>query len=184
MLLYLVRLRLFVGLELPASCREALAALDPGLPGLRWLSAENLHLTLSFLGEIAPERIDALNSALQHVHVPPFFLPLESMGCFESRGRPTTIWVGVGRGHPHLFALHKKVQDALLSGGFEPDLKPFQPHVTVGRAQEVSFQALRPLLRKHAQSQHSLFHVNRFVLFSSSPSLAGPSYKVEAIYDF
>lgn len=176
-------LRLFIGLELPQSCKKVLGALDPRLPGLRWISKEQLHLTMSFLGNVGPLGMEALLEALSHVKVPPFFLPLEGTGIFNAHGRPSTVWVGVGRGHPHLFALHKRIQDAVISAGIEPDLKAFLPHVTIGRARDLSKEALQPFLRKHAKTEHGLFQVSRFILFSSRPGLAMASHSLEAAYE-
>jgi hypothetical protein len=57
--------RLLVGLELPSSCKTALLALDPHLSGLRWLPEEQLHLTLSFLGDVEAPAEDRLREALR-----------------------------------------------------------------------------------------------------------------------
>ena len=171
--------RLFIGLELPLACQTTLVALDPHLRGLRWLPAEQLHLTLSFLGEVTGSRIDTLREALDAVHVPPFFLPLHGIGAFNKRGQPSVVWVGVGQGHPYLFALHRRVQDAVLHAGMEPDLKPFHPHVTVGRSKGISQAALQPFLRRHAAVKFDVFKVTGFVLCSSILSPAGAAYRVE-----
>ena len=56
--------RLFVGLELPEVCKETLVVLDPHLPGLRWLPATQLHLTMSFLGAVDCKKVPALHEAL------------------------------------------------------------------------------------------------------------------------
>jgi 2'-5' RNA ligase len=156
-----------------------LAGLDPDLRGLRWLPAEQLHLTMSFLGEVAEEPAAELRGQLAAVRVAPFFLPLQGVGSFQSRGKPSVVWVGVGRGHPHLFALHKKVQDAVLRAGLEPDLRPFHPHITVGRARDLSRQALQPFLKKHYEEEFGMFKVAAFTLFSSVPSAEGSTYQVE-----
>ena len=168
--------RLFIGLELPASCKTTLAELNPNLPGLRWIGPEQQHLTLSFLGAVGSEREDALHENLSCVRVPPFFLPLQGVGFFKSRGRPSVVWVGVGNGHPHLFALHRHVQDAVIRAKLEPDLKPFHPHVTVGRARDISTQALQPFIRKHADREFGLFEVKEFVLFASLLAPEGATY--------
>ena len=76
----------------------ALLALDPHLTGLRWLPEEQLHLTLSFLGNVEPSTEDRLRQALQEVRVPPFFLPLCGIGVFDSHGSPSVVWTGVGQG--------------------------------------------------------------------------------------
>ena len=176
--------RLFVGLELPSSCKTALLALDPHLSGLRWLPEEQLHLTLSFLGDVEAPAEDRLREALREVRVPPFFLPLRGVGVFNSRGRPSVTWAGVGKGHPHLFALHRRIQDAVLYAGLEADLKPFCPHVTLGRAKGISQQALQPFLRSHAETEFGLAKVNSFQLYSSVLAAEGAIYHVEMRQEF
>jgi 2'-5' RNA ligase len=168
--------RLFVGLTLPSEVQAALGAMDPHLRGLRWLPAAQLHLTLSFLGDVETASLDTLKDKLGAVHVPPFFLPLQGIGAFNSRGRPSVVWVGVGKGHPHLFALHKHVQDAVLQAGLEADLRPFHPHVTVGRVLDLSKQALQPFLKQHAEDDFGMFHVDSFTLFSSRLRPDGATY--------
>lgn len=74
--------RLFIGLELPTSCRETLAGLDPGLKGVQWLPPEQIHLTLSFLGDVEPGDEERLRQALQEVQVPKFLLPVRGVGTF------------------------------------------------------------------------------------------------------
>jgi 2'-5' RNA ligase len=171
--------RLFVGIELPPDLQEALRELDPHLPGLRWLDPAQMHLTLSFLGDVEQARQEALARRVEEVRVPAFFLPLQGIGSFNTRGRPSVVWIGVGRGHPHLFALHKHVQDAVLQAGVEPDLKPFHPHVTVGRAKGISREALQPFLRAHRESEFGLFKVTAFTLFSSVLAPDGATHTVE-----
>jgi 2'-5' RNA ligase len=176
--------RLFVGLELPSSCKTALVALDPHLTGLRWLPEEQLHLTLSFLGDVEAAAEDRLREALLEVRVPPFFLPLRRVGVFDSRSRPSVVWAGVGKGHPHLFALHRRIQDAVLYAGLEADLKPFHPHVSIGRAKGISRQALQPFLRSHAETEFGLVKVNGFALYSSVLDAGGATYHVEMRQEF
>jgi RNA 2',3'-cyclic 3'-phosphodiesterase len=171
--------RLFVGIELPTECKTALRALDRRLPGLRWLPGSQLHLTLSFLGEIESAKQELLAECLREVRVPPFFLPLQGVGSFNVRGRPSVVWVGIGKGHPHLFALHKHIQDAVLRAGLEPDLKPFHPHVTVARTRGISRQALQPFLREHREAELGLFKVTEFTLFSSVLSSEGAAHTIE-----
>lgn len=176
--------RLFVGLELPASCKSTLLSLDPRLPGLRWLPEEQFHLTLSFLGDVDALAEDQLRDALREVRVPPFFLPLYGVGVFNIRGQPSVVWVGVGKGHPHLFTLHRRIQDAVLRAGLEPDLKPFHPHITIGRSKGISSQALQPFIRRNAEAEFGLFEVTGFALYSSVLSPAGAIHHLEMQQDF
>jgi 2'-5' RNA ligase len=175
--------RLFIGLELPASCQKVLVQLDPAIKGVRWLRAAQMHLTMSFLGDVDSAHEERLHRELATVRVPPFFLPVVGLGLFGG-ARPTVLWAGVGKGHPHLFALHKHIQDAVLRTGLEPDLRPFHPHITVARMQGVSRTALRPFLRKHAETEFALWKVAGFALFSSVLSREGATHSVELRQEF
>ena len=176
--------RLFVGIGLPAGCKTALLSLDPDLARLRWLTAEQLHLTLSFIGDVEATAEDRLHEALGEVRVAPFFLPLYGVGVFNVRGRPSVVWAGVGKGHPHLFALHRRIQDAVLHAGLEPDLKPFHPHITIARAKGISRQALQPFLRRHAEVDFGMFEVTGFELYSSVLTAEGAIHQVEMRQEF
>ena len=161
-----------------------LLSLDPHLPGLRWLTEEQVHLTLSFLGDVEAPSEDRLQETLREVRVPPFFLPVHGLGVFNVRGRPSVVWAGVGKGHPHLFALHQRIQDAVLYAGLEPDLKPFHPHITIGRAKGVSRQALQPFIRSHAEANFGMFKVTGFELYSSVLAAGGAIHHVEMRQEF
>lgn len=170
--------RLFIALEAPASCRERLAELDPGVKGVRWLPAGQMHLTLSFLGNVDAADETRLREALADVKVGAFFLPVQGVGVFGG-AHPAVVWAGVGHGHPHLFALHKRIQDAVLRAGLEPDLKPFHPHITIARAKGVSREALTPFLRRHADAELGLWKVDGFALFSSHLLPGGAAHLIE-----
>jgi 2'-5' RNA ligase len=71
------------------------------------------------------------------------------------------------------------VQDAVLRAGLEPDLKPFHPHVTVGRAKGLPREALQPFLRKQRNSEFGLFKVTAFTLFSSVLASEGATHSIE-----
>jgi 2'-5' RNA ligase len=176
--------RLFVGVELPSSCKTTLHSLDPHLSGLRWLPQEQFHLTLSFLGSVDAPAEDQLHETLHAVRVPPFLLPVYGVGVFDVRGQPSVVWAGVGKAHPHLFLLHRRIQDAVLQAGLEPDLKPFHPHITIGRAKGISRQALQPFIRRNAEADLGLFEVTGFALYSSVLSPVGAIHCLEMRQDF
>ena len=105
-------------------------------------------------------------------------MPIRGVGIFGG-ARPTVIWAGVGKGHPHLFALHKHLQDAMLRAGLEPQLRSFHPHITLARPRGVSASVLRPFLRRHAESDFGMWEVKDFGLFSSRLAAEGSTYTVE-----
>jgi RNA 2',3'-cyclic 3'-phosphodiesterase len=173
--------RLFVCLELPKPVRQHLAELDPGLRGVRWLDPQQMHLTLAFLGNVAAEVQQTLAEKLRTISWKSFFLPLIGLGTFPSKGWPKIIWIGVGTGHPHLFQLQKRVQEAILAVGLEPDLRSFHPHVTLARCRDVSPQTIRPFLKSHADFDAGLIHVESFYLNSSQLTPTGSLYTAEMI---
>jgi 2'-5' RNA ligase len=175
--------RLFIALELPESCRETLVALNPHVKGLRWLPPEQLHVTMSFIGHVNSIQEEPLREALADVRVPQFFLPIQGVGTFGG-ARPTLVWAGLGKAHPHLFALHKHLQDAVLHAGLEPDLKPFHPHITLGRANGVSGATLLPFLRRNAEAEFGLWKVTGFAMFSSVLSSEGAIHTLEMRREF
>ena len=173
--------RLFVSIELPASVTESLANLDPNLRGVRWLEPRQMHLTLAFLGNVSAEIQETFSEKLQTISWKPFFIPLIGLGTFPTKGWPKIVWIGVGTGHPHLFQLHKRVQEALLASGLEPDLRSFHPHVTLARCRDVSPQTIRPFLKSHAGFDAGMIHVESFQLNSSELTPPGSVYTAEVV---
>ena len=173
--------RLFVSLELPDSIAQVLAELDPHVRGVRWLEPRQMHLTLAFLGNVMAETQEMLSEKLRSISWKPFFLPLVGVGTFPGKGWPKIVWIGVGTGHPHLFQLHKRVQEALLAVGLEPDLRSFHPHVTLARCRDVAPQTIRPFLKSHADFDAGMIHVESFCLNSSELAPAGSVYTKELV---
>ncbi len=171
--------RLFVSLALSPAIAPVLVRLNPGLRGVRWIAGEQMHLTLAFLGHVAPQAEEKLRDHLRAIRFGAFFLPLRGISTFPARGRPRIIWLGVGTGHPHLFQLHKRVTDAALAAGLEPDLRPWHPHITLARCENVSAESIRPFLRAHAEDDFGLVQINFFSLQSSRPSPEGSIYASE-----
>jgi 2'-5' RNA ligase len=85
----------------------------------------------------------------------------------------------VGKGHPQLFHVYKRVQEAALGAGLEPDLRTWHPHITFARCRDVPAQALRPFLTEHADFDAGLARVETFSLYSSVPGPSGSAYARE-----
>jgi 2'-5' RNA ligase len=171
--------RLFVAIDLPESVRKTLVDLDPQIHGVRWVAAEQMHLTLGFFGDVAEEIELKLRERLSTIEFGAFFLPIVGIGTFPAKGPPKIIWIGVGHGHPHLFQIHKRVQEAALGAGLEPELRPFHPHITVARCRDVSPGAVRKFLKTNIDLDLGLSRVDAVHLYSSKLTLAGPIHTRE-----
>ncbi len=171
--------RLFVAIELPESTRRFLVDLDPKIHGARWLDAGQMHLTLGFFGDV-PEDVDLMfREKLSVIEFGAFFLPIVGVGAFPAKGWPKILWIGVGTGHPHLFQLHKRVSDAAIAAGLEPDLRPWHPHITLARCRNVSSQLLGGFLKSNVDLDAGMIRVESFHLYSSKLTPAGPIHTRE-----
>jgi 2'-5' RNA ligase len=171
--------RLFVAIDIPDSTRQMLAALDPHLRGVHWSDPAQMHLTLGFLGDVAEKAGLPLRENICGIKFRAFFLPIVGIGTFSAKGAPKVIWIGVGKAHPHLFQIHKRVQEAALAAGLEPDLRPWHPHVTIARCRNVSAQSLRKFLQVNSDLDAGMFQVENFHLYSSRLTPAGPIHTRE-----
>jgi RNA 2',3'-cyclic 3'-phosphodiesterase len=171
--------RLFVAIDLPDSTRKLLAGLDPNIRGVRWTEPDQMHLTLGFFGGVQEDVELRLREKLSAIEFGVFFLPVNGVSSFSSRGAPKIIWIGVGKAHPHLFQIHKRVHEAALAVGIEPELRPWHPHITMARCREVSAQSLRKFLQSNTEFDAGLIRVDAFYLYSSKLTPAGPIHTRE-----
>ena len=171
--------RLFIAIDMPEAVTSLLVGLNPHLPGVRWLKPEQIHLTVSFLGNVGPIAEETLRERLAAIRFTAFFMPVSGVGTFPAKGRPNVIWAGVGTGHPQLFHVYKKVQEAALGAGLHPELRSWHPHITFARCRDVSPEKVRPFLRQHAELDAGLVRVDSFSLYSSIPGPLGSAYTRE-----
>ncbi len=136
--------RTFVAIEVPPPIKEALARVQQTLrqsgAEVRWVRLEGIHLTLKFLGGVAPAQLPALQEGLASVceRVPPLPLQIGEPGFFPNSGkggRPRVIWVGVEDARGMLRALQGEIDEACTRLGFPAEGRPYQPHLTLGRVQ-------------------------------------------------
>lgn len=95
--------------------------------GGRDLATEGLHLTLLFLGDIAPDAEKRLVTAAGRVKARPFDLTLDQAGCFF---RSKVFWLGPRTVPRKLTELAQALQAAMAGVGLAPDYKELVPHVT------------------------------------------------------
>ena len=160
--------RLFVAIALPDSIRADLARHARPLDGVRWTPPEQLHLTLRFLGDLDGPAEDRVRERLRGIRVEPFILPLEGLGTFPPSPPARVLWLGVGRGHPRLFQLRQRLDDALIAAGLTLDLRSFHPHVTLARLTELADPALAAWAKSSRQLAAPPFRVAAIDLYAST----------------
>ncbi len=130
---------MFVAVNFPARLRQRIARLTDTLDNARipcrWVGAGQVHLTLKFIGEVPSPRVEELETVLGDVasRLRPFVLRFGPIGAFPSPRRPHVIWLGVELS-PELRFLKDDLERALAELGIEREQRPYQPHITLGRA--------------------------------------------------
>jgi RNA 2',3'-cyclic 3'-phosphodiesterase len=175
--------RLFVALDLPEDTKRSLAPLGRGLGDVRWLDADQQHLTLRFLGQLDEGWAREVAEALALVPGIPFELRLKGIGHFPPRGEPRVLWVGVEKSL-ELQRLKRRIDRVLDDAGLAPDARKFAPHVTIARIRgPLSPAGLGTYLMRHSLYRSEAFPVSSFHLYSSWPRPDGADYQIEASYE-
>jgi RNA 2',3'-cyclic 3'-phosphodiesterase len=175
--------RLFVALPLPDPVKRSLEPLARGLGDVRWLSGDQQHLTLRFIGEVDQGRVDEVAEALALVEGLPFELKLEGLGHFPPRGEPKVLWVGVAKS-TELVALKRRIDRALAAIDLLPETRKFVPHVTLARLRgPLSPERLQTWLMRHSLYRSESFAISDFHLYSSWLKPWGAEHQLEASYE-
>lgn len=175
--------RLFVALDLPRYAKDSMAVMQQGLPDVRWVDPEMLHLTLAFLGEVDRPTFREAMHALANVETRPFELQLAGIGFFPSRGAPRQMWAGV-RPEPELDRLQRRVLRALATVDVVPEKRRFVPHVTLGRFRYAPPEPrLQAFLQRHNLFRLPPFVVSDFHLYSSWLGAGAAHYEIEVSYE-
>jgi RNA 2',3'-cyclic 3'-phosphodiesterase len=135
-------IRAFIAVEIPNDIQQNIqketAKLRKEIDGLiRWVPAGNMHLTLKFLGDVSANSVEFLIQMLRNEadNVSAFTLHLAGLGSFPSLKRPRVIYIGM-QAPAGLDALQRGVESASRRLGYEPEQRPFSPHLTLGRVKQ------------------------------------------------
>ena len=183
-------MRTFIAVELEPAIKATLTEFIKDLKKINdhdvsWVREDALHLTIKFLGEIAPANLEAIKAALAEVSRPirSFPLVLKGTGYFPSNPRAIRVlWAGVFQ-QPTLMGLQREIDFRLQSLGIAPENMPFQPHLTLGRVKTAA--KLREVLAELERHQYSTFGqmtVDRITLFESLLKPGGAEYAVLGEY--
>jgi 2'-5' RNA ligase len=175
-------IRLFTALELPAAARERLAALAGGVPGARWIPAENMHLTIRFIGDVDEPTAGDLAEVLAAVRARAFDVVIEGVGAFSRGCKPSLLWAGVAR-NDALMHLQERIESALVRAGLPPEPRKFSPHVTLARLNDSRRPRVEEFIAAHSLLRLPPVRADSFTLFSSFHGREHPTYRAEARYD-
>lgn len=170
--------RLFVALRPPPAVRAALLSIGDGVPGARWQTNEQLHLTLRFIGPVETPVAEDVAACLAHVVAPALDVALAGVGRFERRGVAESLWAGATP-HAALAHLHRKVDQACARAGLPPERPAYLPHITLARFSRNAgaSPAIDRWLVDHAALTSAPFRLDHLMLYESHLTADGARYE-------
>ena len=178
--------RVFCAIELPSLVRdhisEHITRLRKAMPDspASWSRPENVHLTLKFVGEIPPHRVNDLSQAAAKAAAGffPFEIVVGNTGSFPQHGTPRVLWIGVDDNSGKLEQLQAKLEEEGQRLGFEKEARAFNPHLTIARLRKP--QGARALALAHKEMGFAATEVSvmELAVIRSELSSKGSKYTV------
>lgn len=170
------RLRSFIAIPLPNNLQQQIAWLQQRLcqsvPELKPVKLENLHLTLHFLGEQTQDQLAKIASSMLSIgrKKKNFNASVEGLGFFPNQRRARILWLGI-QPESELIELYDRLSEELKPLGLNLDMRPFRPHLTIGRFKRPPRQTatLCPFLSHSCGS----LTIDKMILFSSKLTTGG-----------
>lgn len=147
------KVRSFIAIPVPDQGIEALQDTVQKLESdigrsVRWVRLDGIHLTLKFMSDIPAGTVEQVLEALPQVasQFPPIKLAISGLGVFPNTRRPRVLWAGLTGELEALSELQSAVDDMVGRLGLPKELRPFSPHLTLGRVRrETSESQLRKI---------------------------------------
>lgn len=179
-------MRLFVALEIPSALRTSFAALMTDLRALdtessakkpSWTRPENLHVTLKFMGNVAPDKFDDIRAALAGVRSERSVeLRFSGLGFFPDARRPRFVWASIAASQ-NLGAIAAAIDRGVAGFGVPNEQRAFTAHLTLARCQHGAISSsLRTTIQKDAARDFGGFRTNEFHLIESKLKSSGAEY--------
>jgi len=132
------RHRIFIGLELSGYLTSTIPMVKSTIVDnknlINWVSGKNLHLTLSFIGEIDNKEVEDLKLKLDKaLDFKSFNIKVNGTGSFPSFKNPKILWLDIKEGGSNLIEIQDSVEKIASSFKEDRRAEKFVPHITIGR---------------------------------------------------
>ncbi len=180
-------LRAFIAIELPSQLQDALekqtARLRQSLGDdlVRWISMQNMHLTLKFMGNIAASHLEFIKQLITQTadSHSQFDLQISGIGSFPNSKRARILWAGI-HAPAGLASLQKSLEAGTARLGYENEERPFSPHLTLGRVRQnidpAGLQKIRTILDTIQLGHIGSARVDSIHLYKSELQTSGSVY--------
>lgn len=175
-------LRCFIAIEIPDPVKREIAEMTDILKkydaDIKWVTVENLHVTLKFLGNTPEKSVPEIRASLSNAvsSFQPFYIKINGTGVFPSKKFPRVIWVGVENGEA-LPKLAADIDRSISLLGYKEEEREFKPHLTLGRVRSrKGTTSIVNELDNFKAKEFGLFTADRIKLMRSELKPKGPEY--------
>lgn len=172
-------MRLFIAIDFN-ELKDYFLGLQKSLPKNAKLSlTKSFHLTLKFLGEVQPDKVEKIVESLKRIKFEPFNIFLDSIGSFPTENYIRVIWVGLNP-EDKIMELQQNIDES-LKPMFRKE-KDFRAHITLARVKypEDKKQFLEQL--KKIKVEENKIEIKDFRMVKSTLSPKGAVYEDLAIF--
>lgn len=180
-------IRAFIAIEIPSATQHKLAeivqTLKKEIPSgaVRWVNAENMHLTLKFLGDVSIANVSLVEDIIsaEAIQIQPFTMSIGELGAFPNPKRARVLWVKVVAPQ-ELNVLQRAIESQLVHLGYNAEERPFTPHLTLGRVNRNvttnDLNQIAQVLQQHPVGFIDVVQVNSINLYQSELKPGGAIY--------
>jgi 2'-5' RNA ligase len=149
--------------------------LRPTAGSARWVNADTIHLTLTFVGEISEQRRDDIDAALAGLTWKPFPVIVKGVGFFPGTRSPRVFWAGLHAST--MEGLTQEIDTRLERAGFDREKRAFRPHITIARSKSTRIDSsLVTAAEKFTEAEFGSFTADRYFLYQSTLKATGSVY--------
>ena len=146
----------------------------------RWVTQENLHVTLNFVGDVVDVEVPELCQLVKRTveGFESFDMSLQGVSGFPNPQQPRVLWIGVDEGKQNLTSIYDALAEVLHHWGVNKDRNAFVPHMTLGRLSRGGRwnEGLIDLVHKLRHHDGGFCHVKEVIVYSSFLDRSGPTY--------
>ena len=172
-------MRLFIAINFD-EIKYYFVELQKLLPNAKLSLANAFHITLKFLGEVEPNKVEVIVNTLKKVKFDPFNVFLDSIGVFPTENYIRVVWIGI---NPEKKVMElQKIMDESLKGSFKKE-KDFKAHITLARVKYLENKKEFIEQLKNLKVESIKIEVKDFRLVKSTLTPKGPIYEDLAIFN-
>jgi 2'-5' RNA ligase len=170
-------MRCFIAVNIPKEIKDYLADIILQLDKqnhqvkIKWVEQENIHLTLTFLGEITDKQAALLLENLIEIKFEPFIVNLDNISAFPNIDQPRVLKIGIMDKTGQLRQINSEIKQLLPKLKIAFDDKPFSSHLTLGRMRDGESR-----VNLKINVEPLSFQISNFDLMKSQLTPTGPIY--------